>query len=181
MSEFALEGLTPRLPPKHEFWIAPDAQVIGNVDLKAGVSVWFGAVIRGDNEPILVGRGSNIQDLCVLHTDIGCPLSVGEDCTIGHRVILHGCTIGNNCLIGMGAIIMNRAVIGDNCLIGAGTIVTEGKVIPSGSMVMGAPGKVMRPLNQAEIDSIAASAANYWKNGQRFSAGLAKISAMPSK
>ena len=181
MTGFALQGLKPKLPASDDFWIAPDAQVIGNVELQPGVSIWFGAVIRGDNEAILVGRGSNIQDLCVLHTDIGCPLSIGEDCTIGHRVILHGCSIGNNCLVGMGAIIMNRAVIGDNCLIGAGAIVTEGKVIPPGSLVIGAPGKVMRPLNPTEIDSIAASAANYWKNGQRFKAGLTKISAAQSE
>lgn len=178
MTEFALEGLKPKLPAQDDFWIAPDAQVIGNVELRPAVSVWFGAVIRGDNEAILVGRGSNIQDLCVLHTDIGCPLSIGEDCTIGHRVILHGCSIGNNCLVGMGAIIMNRAVIGDNCLIGAGAIVTEGKVIPPGSLVIGAPGKVLRPINPTEIDAIAASASNYWKNGQRFKIGLTKISAV---
>ncbi len=181
MTEFALDGLSPKLPANGDFWIAPDAQVIGNVELQTGVSVWFGAVIRGDNEPISVGRGSNVQDLCVLHTDIGCPLSVGDDCTIGHRVILHGCAIGNNCLIGMGAIIMNRSVIGDNCLIGAGAIVTEGKVIPPGSLVFGAPGKVIRALRQMEIDSIAVSAVNYRKNGQRFRAGLTNISATRSE
>jgi carbonic anhydrase/acetyltransferase-like protein (isoleucine patch superfamily) len=181
MTQLALDGLAPKLPANDNFWIAPDAQVIGNVELKSAVSVWFGAVIRGDNEPILVGAGSNIQDLCVLHTDIGCPLSIGENCTIGHRVILHGCSIGNNCLIGMGAIIMNGAVIGNNCLIGAGAIVTEGKAIPDGSLVIGAPGKVVRHLDQAEIDSIANSAAGYWKNGQRFAAGLTQTLAARSK
>src|SRR5258706_16390963 len=141
MPVYALDGLAPRLPGADRFWIAPDATVIGRVELGEGVGVWFGAVIRGDGEPIAIGRGTNIQDLSVGHTDPGCPVAVGEGCTIGHRALLHGCTIGNNTLVGMGAIVLNRARIGNDCLVAAGAIVTEGKEFPSGSLVMGIPAK----------------------------------------
>ena len=125
-------------------WTAPGSHAMGKVTLLAGASVWFGAVLRGDNEMITVGLGSNVQENCVLHTDMGFPLTIGADCTIGHKAMLHGCTIGDNSLIGMGAIVLNGAVIGKNCLIGAGALVTEGKVIPDGSLVMGSPAKLVR-------------------------------------
>ena len=127
-------------------WVAPDANLIGKVVLEAGSSVWFGSTLRGDNEVIHVGKGSNVQENCVFHTDMGYPLTIGQNCTIGHKVMLHGCTIADNTLIGMGATILNGAKVGRNCLIGAGALITEGKVIPDGSLVMGVPGKVVRQL-----------------------------------
>lgn len=160
-------------PEAHEdSWVAPDANVIGNVILEEGASVWFGATLRGDNEPIRVGQGSNVQENCVFHTDMGFPLTIGRNCTIGHKVMLHGCTIGNNSLIGMGATVLNGAKIGDNCLIGAGALITEGKVIPDGSLVMGAPGKVMRQLDAAAIALLKASAEHYQENMRRFAKDL---------
>jgi carbonic anhydrase/acetyltransferase-like protein (isoleucine patch superfamily) len=156
-------------------WIAPDAQVIGRVRLGQGASVWFGAVLRGDNEFIEVGVGSNVQDLCVLHTDMGFPLTIGADCTIGHRAILHGCTIGNGTLVGMGATVLNGAVIGQGCLIGAGALVTEGKVVPDGALVLGAPGKVVRDLDDAARAALLASAAGYRANARRFRDGLSML------
>jgi len=151
-----------------DVWIAPDAHVIGDVVAHPGVSIWFGCTLRGDNETITLGAGSNVQENCVLHTDMGYPLTIGTGCTIGHKAMLHGCRIGNNVLIGMGAIVLNGAVIGDNCLIGAGALVTEGKVIPEGSLVMGAPGKVVRELDQTAIAQLRASAANYMQNAARY-------------
>ena len=136
----------PEFPENSDFWVAPDANVIGQVRLMAGASVWFGATLRGDNEWINLGTGSNVQENSVLHTDIGYPLSIGRNCTIGHNAILHGCTIGDQSLIGMGAIVLNGAQIGRNCLIGAGALITEGKIIPDNSLVLGAPGKVVRSL-----------------------------------
>ncbi len=131
-------------------------------------SVWFGSTLRGDNEMITVGRGSNVQENCVFHTDMGYPLTVGEDCTIGHKVMLHGCTIGDNSLIGMGATVLNGAKIGKNCLIGAGALITENKVIPDGSLVMGVPGKVVRELDAQAIQRLTASAKHYAENAARF-------------
>jgi carbonic anhydrase/acetyltransferase-like protein (isoleucine patch superfamily) len=136
MAIYSLDGKQPQLPDGF-YYVAESAQVIGNVILQEGVGIWFGAVLRGDNEPITVGTGSNIQENCVLHTDMGYPLVIGQGCTIGHSAILHGCTIGNNSLVGMGATVLNGAQIGENCLIGAGALVTEGKVIPDNSLVMG--------------------------------------------
>ena len=147
MTLYALDGIAPTLPQDGDYWIAPDANVIGKVILEAATSVWFGATLRGDNEAITVGKGSNVQENCILHTDMGYPLVIGENCTIGHKVMLHGCVIGANSLIGMGATVLNGAVIGKNCLIGAGALITEGKVIPDGSLVMGVPGKVVRALD----------------------------------
>ena len=132
-------------------WVADTASVIGNVIMAGDVSVWFGATIRGDNEPISIGAGSNIQDNAVLHSDPGSPLAIGANCTIGHQAIVHGCTIGNDTLVGMGATVLNGAVIGRNCLVGAGALVTEGKIIPDGSLLLGAPGKVSRQLDAVEI------------------------------
>jgi carbonic anhydrase/acetyltransferase-like protein (isoleucine patch superfamily) len=149
-------------------WVAPGCHVIGNVTLAAGASVWFGSTLRGDNEVIAVGAGSNIQENCVLHTDMGFPLTIGAGCTIGHKAMLHGCAIGVNSLIGMGATVLNGAVIGKNCLIGAGALITEGKVIPDGSLVMGVPGKVVRELDAVAIAGLQASALHYSENAARF-------------
>jgi carbonic anhydrase/acetyltransferase-like protein (isoleucine patch superfamily) len=169
----ALDGLSPRLPEGFAF-VADSAEVIGNVELGEEAGIWFGAVLRGDNETITVGRGSNIQDLCVLHTDLGFPLTVGEGCTVGHRAILHGCAIGDHSLIGMGATVLNGARIGRHCLIGAGALITEGKEIPDGSLVVGAPGKVVRALGDEEIAGLHRSAEHYIRNARRFAAGLGK-------
>ena len=156
-------------------WVAPGCHVVGDVTMAAGASVWFGAALRGDNEVIAVGAGSNIQENCVLHTDMGFPLTIGAGCTIGHKAMLHGCTIGENSLIGMGATVLNGAVIGKNCLIGAGALITEGKVIPDGSLVMGVPGKVVRELDGAAIAGLQASAIHYSKNAARFRRDLKEI------
>ena len=157
------------VPQIHEdTWVAPDANLIGKVVLEQGASVWFGTTIRADHEEIRVGRGSNVQENCVFHIDAGYPLTIGENCTIGHKVMLHGCTIGNNSLIGMGATILNGAQIGDNCLIGAGALITENKVIPDGSLVMGVPGKVVRMLDADAIAGLTASAQHYQDNMRRF-------------
>jgi carbonic anhydrase/acetyltransferase-like protein (isoleucine patch superfamily) len=151
-----------------ESWIAPNATLIGRVRLAHEASVWFGAVLRGDNEWISLGERSNVQDGCVLHTDMGSPLEIGSDCTIGHLAMLHGCTIGANSLVGIGAVILNNARIGANCLIGAKALITENKVIPDNSLVMGAPGKVVRTLTDAEIAGLTASAAHYVANWRRY-------------
>ena len=172
MTIYALDGVSPELPEEGEFWIAPDAIVIGRVKLERMASVWFGAVLRGDNELILVGENSNVQDGCVFHTDMGVPLTIGRNCTIGHKAILHGCTIGDNTLVGMGATILNRARIGSNCLIGANTLITEGKIIPDNSLVMGVPGKVAGELNSETLAKLPKSAEGYVKNWQRFAKGL---------
>ena len=152
---YELDGVTPILAD--DAWVAPNANVIGNVTLAEGSSVWFGSTLRGDNEPIVVGARSNVQENCVLHTDMGFPLTVGADVTVGHKAMLHGCTIGDGSLIGMGATVLNGAVIGAGCLIGAGALITEGKVIPDGSLVMGAPGKVVRELDAAARDKLLLS------------------------
>ena len=165
----------PEFPENSDFWVAPDANVIGQVRLMAGASVWFGATLRGDNEWINLGTGSNVQENSVLHTDIGYPLSIGRNCTIGHNAILHGCTIGDQSLIGMGAIVLNGAQIGRNCLIGAGALITEGKIIPDNSLVLGAPGKVVRSLTEAEIEGLRDSAVGYQNNMRRFAKGLKEI------
>lgn len=177
MTLYALDGIAPELPEDGDVWVAPDANVIGRVVLETGASVWFGATLRGDNEPIVIGRGSNIQEACVLHTDPGQPLTVGPDCTIGHKAILHGCTIGAGSLVGMGATILNGARIGAGCLIGAGALVTEGKVIPDRALVMGAPGKVIRDLDEAGAAALLASAQRYRANMRRFRAGLHPVAA----
>lgn len=168
-----LDGTDPHIADSA--WVAPDAQVIGNVTLADDSSVWWGAVLRGDNEPIHVGHGSNVQELCVFHTDPGHPLTIGADCTIGHRAILHGCTIGAGVLIGMGATVLNGAVIGDGALIGAGALVAEGKEIPPGALVIGAPGRVVRILDDAARAGLLASAARYRANAARFRAGLRPV------
>ena len=169
---YKLNKNKPQFPEDGDFWVAPDANVIGKIRLNTGASVWFGATLRGDNEGIDIGAGSNVQENSVLHTDIGFPLTIGRNCTIGHKAILHGCTIGDQSLIGMGAIVLNGAQIGRNCLIGAGALITEGKIIPDNSLVVGAPGKVVRSLTEAEIEGLLASATGYQTNMRRFAKGL---------
>ncbi len=166
MSLYALGNIAPQVAA--EAWVAPGCHIIGHVSLAAKTSVWFGSTLRGDNELIAVGEGSNIQENCVLHTDMGFPLTIGVGCTVGHKAMLHGCTIGENSLIGMGATVLNGAVIGANCLIGAGALITEGKVIPDGSLVMGAPGKVIRELDANAINGLKMSALHYQENAARF-------------
>ena len=166
----ALEDHAPTVAA--DAWVAPGAHVIGLVTLGAGASVWFGAVLRGDNEPIAVGEGANVQELCVLHTDMGFPLTVGRDCTVGHKAILHGCTVGEGSLIGMGATVLNGAVIGRGCLIGAGALVTEGKEIPDGHLAVGAPAKVVRPLDAEAAEKLQQAARDYRTKARRYRAGL---------
>lgn len=172
MTLYSLDGMSPQLPDDEDFWIAPDANVVGQIIIRSKSSIWFGATLRGDNEPIIVGEGSNIQENCVLHTDPGCPLTIGPNCTIGHKAMLHGCTIGEGTLIGMGATVLNNAQIGSGCLIGAGALVTEGKVIPDGSMVLGAPAKVVRELDAKAQEGLVKSALAYQANMRRFKDGL---------
>ena len=155
-----------------DFWIAPNAAVIGSVTLKANASVWFGTTLRGDNDPIIIGENSNIQDGSVCHTDDGMPITVGDDVTVGHMVILHSCTVGNNSLIGMGSTVLNKAKIGNNCLVGANTLITEGTEFPDNSMIMGSPGKVIRELTEMEIKLINLSALHYVENMKRFKKNL---------
>lgn len=168
MPVHTLGGLAPVTPPEGQFWVAPTAIVLGRVTIGSGVGIWFGAVVRGDGEPIVIGDDSNLQEHVVVHTDPAYPATIGKGCTIGHRAVIHGCTIGDNVLVGMGAIILNGAVIGENSLIGAGALVTEGKVIPPGSLVIGAPGKVARPLSDDEIARNRQSATHYVANWRRF-------------
>ena len=170
---YALDDIVPDIDPTA--WVAPDANLIGKVVLEAGSSVWFGTTLRGDNEEIRLGRDSNIQENCVLHTDLGYPLVIGASCTIGHKAMLHGCTIGEGSLIGMGATVLNGARIGRGCLIGAGALITEGKEIPDFSLVMGAPGKVVRTLDETAQARLLASAASYRANAARFRQGLKPI------
>ena len=170
---YELDGVSPDIDGGA--WIAPGCHMIGKVSVMELASIWFGTTLRGDNERITIGTGSNVQENCVLHTDMGFPLNVGTNCTIGHKAMLHGCTIGNNTLIGMGATVLNGAVIGDNCLIGAGALITEGKVIPAGSLVMGI-GKIVRELDAAAVQSLTASALHYQENAARFRAGLKEVS-----
>jgi len=167
---YALDGHAPQIHP--EAWVAPGAHVMGKIVLEDAASIWFGAVLRGDNEEIRIGRGSNVQENCVFHTDMGYPLTIGTNCTIGHKAMLHGCTIGDGSLVGMGATILNGARIGKGCLIGAGALITEGKEIPDGSLVMGAPGKVVRVLDAEAQARLIKSAEGYQANARRFRAGL---------
>lgn len=173
MALYSLDNVNVTRPQPGEHWVAPNATLIGRVILEENTSVWFNTVIRGDNEPIRVGRGSNIQDGCVLHTDPGFPLIVEEECTIGHMVMLHGCTIGRGSLVGIGASILNGAVIGEDCLIGAHALVPEGKVIPPRSVVMGMPGKIVREVTEQDLARNQESTENYQRNWRRYAAGFA--------
>lgn len=174
MTLYALDGVVPNLP-KDFYWVAPTAIVIGNVTIGENVGIWFGAVIRGDNEPIKIGSQTNIQENAVLHTDPGYPINIGNGCTIGHKAMLHGCTIGQNSLIGMNATVLNGAKIGNNCLIGAGALIPEGKEIPDNSLVVGMPGKIIRTLNEVAVQGLTASAQHYVKNAKRFASGLRQL------
>ena len=173
MTLYALDGIAPQVDDTA--WVAPDANLIGKVVLEENASVWFGCTLRGDNEEIRVCAGTNVQENVVCHTDMGFPLTIGAGCTIGHKVMLHGCTIGENTLIGMGATILNGAKIGKNCLIGAGALVTEGKEIPDGSLVMGMPAKVVRALDDEAIRRLEASALHYQQNARRYAEGLTPL------
>ncbi|MGX1100029.1 gamma carbonic anhydrase family protein [Amorphus sp. MBR-141] len=172
MSLYALDGVGPDLPGDGAFWVAPTAVLIGKVRLHVDASVWWGAVLRGDNEWIEIGERSNVQDGSVFHTDLDAPLTIGKDCTIGHKAILHGCTIGDNSLVGMGATVLNHARIGRNCIIGANALIAEGKEIPDNSLVVGMPGKVVRTLDEASARALTASAAHYVANWKRYANGL---------
>ena len=154
------------------YFVAPGAIVIGSVVLKNNASVWFNAVLRGDNDVITVGENSNVQDGAVLHTDGGMPLTIGSNCTIGHKVMLHGCTIGDGSLIGINAVVLNGARIGRGCLIGANSLIPEGKEIPDYSLVMGSPGKVVRTMEEARANGLAASAMHYVENARRYQRDL---------
>lgn len=173
MTIYQLDEHTPQVHPTA--FVADSAQVVGRVTLGEGSSVWFNTVIRADNEPMTIGAGSNIQDGSVLHSDTGFPLSVGERVTVGHQVVLHGCTVGDESLIGIGAVVLNGAKIGKHCIVGAGSLVTEGKEFPDGSMILGSPAKVVRQLTPEQIDGLRRSAQHYIANAQRFQAGLKKV------
>ena len=173
MATYQLDDLTPAIDPSA--WVADNAQVLGNVTLAANSSVWFGVVIRGDTSSITVGKGSNVQDNSVLHADNGMPLVIGEGVTVGHQVMLHGCTVGNHSLIGIGAIVLNGAKIGNHCLVGAGALVTEGKEFPDGSMIIGSPAKAVRMLSPEQIKGLKMSAQHYIDNANRYKTGLKKL------
>ncbi|WIY24691.1 gamma carbonic anhydrase family protein [Parasedimentitalea psychrophila] len=173
MTIYALGEHKPQI--HDDSWVAPDANLIGKVVIEQGASVWFGCTLRADHEEIRVGEGSNVQENCVMHIDAGYPLSIGQNCTIGHKVMLHGCTIGDNTLVGMGAIVLNGAKIGKNCLIGAGALITENKEIPDNSLVMGSPGKVVRTVDAALQQSLTASALHYQDNMRRFRSELKEV------
>jgi carbonic anhydrase/acetyltransferase-like protein (isoleucine patch superfamily) len=168
LSVYNLGNVTPELPNDDEYWIAPTAAVMGRVVLKKNASVWWGSVLRGDNAVIEVGENSNVQDGSVLHTDMDAPLTIGANVTVGHMVMLHGCTIGDNTLVGIGSVILNHAKIGKNCLIGANCLITEGKEIPDNSLVMGAPGKVVRELSPEQAAMMASGALYYVENWKRY-------------
>lgn len=172
MTLYRLGDAGVRTPANRRYWVAPNAVVLGNVEICEDASVWFGTVVRGDNEPIRIGARSNVQDGCVLHTDPGFPMLIGEDCTIGHMVMLHGCTIGRGSLVGIGSIILNGARIGQECLIGANTLIAEGKEIPPRSMVLGSPGRIVRQLTDEDVARFCGAAGRYVENWQRFAAGL---------
>jgi carbonic anhydrase/acetyltransferase-like protein (isoleucine patch superfamily) len=175
MNVYNLGGVRPTLPADDEYWIAPTAVVLGSVILKKNASIWFGAVLRGDNDPIIVGENSNVQDNSVLHTDTGSPLTIGANVTIGHQVMLHGCTIGEGSLIGIGTVVLNGANIGRNCLVGAGSLITEGKTFPDNAMIMGSPARVVRDLTPEQVGGLAASAMHYVQNWRRYRIGLAGV------
>lgn len=175
MPLYALGDKTPETPGEEQYWIAPDAHVIGDVRLGENVGIWFGAVLRGDNEPILIGASTNIQEGTMVHVDPGFPVTIGEGCTIGHHAIIHGCTIGDNSLVGMGATILNGAKIGRNCLVGANALVTEGKEFPDNSLIVGAPARVIRTLDENAASGLRKSAESYVRNWKRFARDLRRI------
>jgi carbonic anhydrase/acetyltransferase-like protein (isoleucine patch superfamily) len=173
MAIYQLDEDAPRLDPSA--WVADSAEVIGRVELGADASVWYGAVLRGDNEWITIGERSNIQDGCVLHTDVGTPLVLGADVTVGHQVVLHGCSVGEGSLIGIQSVILNGARIGRNSIVGAGALVTEGKEFPDGVLIVGSPAKVVRELTPEQIARVKLSAAHYVNNARRHARGVKKL------
>ena len=173
MAVYQLDQHRPRIA--ETAWVADSAQVIGNVELAEGASVWFGVIVRGDNETVRIGRNCNVQDATVMHSDPGAPLMLGDHVSIGHQVMLHGCTVGEGSLIGIQSVVLNHAVIGRHCLVGAGSLVTEGKSFPDGSMILGRPARVVRPLTPQEIEGLARTAIHYVDNARRFRAGLTRI------
>ena len=175
MPLYAVDGIYPQLPPEGDSFIAPDAVLIGRVRILKGASVWFGAVLRGDNEWIEIGEASNVQDNATCHTDLGFPLTIGKNCTVGHNVILHGCTLEDGALVGMGSIVMNGARIGRGSIVGAGAVITEGKVFPEHSLIIGAPARVMRTLEPTQVERMGSAARFYAANGPRFKKGMKKI------
>jgi len=175
MPIYELDGQGPEFPTDGRYWVAETATLIGRVRLKTQASVWFGAVLRGDNEWIELGERSQIQDNATLHTDPGFPLTIGTNCVIGHNVILHGCTIGDESLIGMGAIMLNGASVGRNCLVGAGAVVTEGKSFPDNSLIVGAPARVIRTLDEKAAAMIRGGADIYVRRSQQYAQGLKRV------
>ena len=175
MAIYELDGQRPELPENGNYFIAEDAALIGKVRLKPGASVWFGAVLRGDNEWIEVGEGANVQDNCTLHTDRGFPLTIGQSCTVGHNVILHGCTLGEGVLIGMGSIVMNGTKIGAHSIVGAGSVITERKEFAERSLIIGAPARAIRSLDQAQVERMGSAAKFYQSNGPRYARGLKRV------
>jgi carbonic anhydrase/acetyltransferase-like protein (isoleucine patch superfamily) len=175
MAIYQLDAESPELPADQRYWVAESASVIGKVRLMTDASIWFGSVLRGDNAWIEIGERSQIQDNSTLHTDPGFPITIGPDCVIGHNVMLHGCSVAANSLIGMGAIVLNGAKIGKNCLVGAGALITEGKEFPDHSLIVGAPARVIRTLGEPEAQKIARAADGYVKRWQRYAAGLKRI------
>ena len=175
MPLYSIGSLSPQLADS--VWIAPNAIVIGDIRLAANVSVWWNTTLRGDNDPIFIGANTNVQDGSMLHTDVGAPINIGSNVTIGHMVMLHGCTVGDDSLVGIGAVVLNRAVIGKECLIGAGSVIPEGKVIPDRSLVIGMPGRVIRQLTDQEIEGLRINAAHYVANGQRYAKDLTLLRA----
>lgn len=175
MPLYELDSARPEVPASGNYFVAPDAHVIGKVVIGEDVGIWFGAVLRGDNETITLGARTNIQEHAMLHTDMGFPMTIGEGCTIGHGAILHGCTLGENVLIGMGAIVLNGADIGAGSLVGAGALVTEGKAFPPGSLIVGSPARAVRQLDEAAIEGLKKSSSSYVNNFKRFKAGMKRI------
>ena len=175
MPLYTLDGRRPTLPPLGSYWIAPSASLIGDVRLGEDVGIWFGAVLRGDNDTIVIGARTNVQEGCTMHTDAGFPVTIGEDCTIGHNAVIHGCTIGDGTLIGIGSVLLDGAKIGKGCLVGARALITEGKEFPDHSLIIGSPAKVSRTLDAEAIAELLASAKHYVENWRRFARGLKRI------
>lgn len=172
MTLYALDGVVPKTPPAGKFWVAPNAVVIGNVDIGEDASIWFGVVARGDSDPIKIGRGCNVQENSVLHADPGFPLILDENVSVGHMAVVHGCTVGRGSLIGIGAIVLNGAVIGEECLVGAGSLVPEGKTYPPRSLILGSPGRVVRTLGEEDLARLRRTAEVYQQRWKRYAAGL---------